>query len=88
VHPQQKLKSISVFIPLVRIEHNLSEIGFLVKDSTTIVANDVFWRKILYSNRNERITVSEEIGDAYPKEPITTICASRSTISEVIDGVK
>jgi hypothetical protein len=88
VHPQQKLKSISVFIPLVRIEDNLSEIGFLVKDSTTIVTDGKFWRKTLYSNGNERITVSEEIGDAFPKDPIITICASSSTISKVIDGVK
>jgi hypothetical protein len=60
----------------------------LVKDSTTIVANGKFWREILYSNGNERVTVSEEIGDAYPKDPVITICASSSTISEVIDGVK
>jgi hypothetical protein len=88
VLPQQKLKSISVFIPLVTIERNLSEIGFSVKGSTTIVADGKFWRKILYSNGNETITVSEEIGYAYPKDPIITICASSSTISKVIDGVK
>jgi hypothetical protein len=88
VHPQQKLKSISVSVPLVTIEHNLSEIGFSVKGSTTIVADGKFWRKILYSNGNETITVSEKIGNAYPKDPIITICASKSTISKVIDGVK
>jgi hypothetical protein len=88
VHPQQKLKSISVSVPLVTIEHNLSEIGFSVKGSTTIVADGKFWRKILYSNGNETITVSEEIGNAYPKDPIITICASNSTISKVTDGVK
>jgi hypothetical protein len=52
------------------------------------VADGKFWRKILYSNGNETITVSEEIGYAYPKDPIITICASSSTISKVIDGVK
>ena len=88
MHPQQKLKSISVSVPLVTIEHNLSEIGFSVKGSTTIVADGKFWRKILYSNGNETITVSEEIGNAYPKDPIITICASNSTISKVTDGVK
>jgi hypothetical protein len=88
VLPQQKLKSISVFVPLVTIERNLSEIGFSVKGSTTIVADGKFWRKILYSNGNETITISEEIGYAYPKDPIITICASSSTISKVIDGVK
>jgi hypothetical protein len=88
VHPQHKLKSISVLLPLVTIERNLSEIGFSVKGGTTIVADGKFWRKILYSNGNETITVSEEIGHAYPKDPIITICASSSTISKVIDGVK
>ena len=47
-----------------------------------------FWKKILYTSGNEAITVSEEIGDAYPKDPIITICASDKTISKVIDGVK
>jgi hypothetical protein len=54
----------------------------------TIVTDGKFWRKILYTNGNETITVSEEIGDAYPKDPIITICASKNTISKVIDGVK
>ncbi|MFL6392040.1 MAG: hypothetical protein ACJ71E_08335 [Nitrososphaeraceae archaeon] len=62
--------------------------GFSIKGSTTIVADGKFWRKMLYSNGNETITVSEEIGDAYPKDPIITICASNNTISKVIDGVK
>ena len=75
-------------MPLSTIEHNLSEIGFLVKGSTTIVTGGKFWKKILYSNANETIAVSEEIGDAYPKDPIITICASNNTISKVIDGVK
>lgn len=55
------------------IEHNLSEIGFSVKGSTTIVTEGKFWKKVLYINGNETITVSEEIGDAYPKDPIITI---------------
>ena len=44
--------------------------------------------KVLYINGNETITVSEEIGDAYPKDPIITICASDNTISKVIEGIK
>jgi hypothetical protein len=43
---------------------------------------------MLYIRGNERISISEEIGDAYPKDPIITICASKNTISKVIDGVK
>jgi hypothetical protein len=88
VHPQQELKSISVLVPLQAIEHNLSEIAFSVKGSTTIVTEGKFWKKVLYINGNETITVSEEIGDAYPKDPIITIWASDNTISKVIEGIK
>ena len=88
MHRQQELKSISVLVPLLTIEHNLSEIGFSVKGSITIVTDGKFWKKILYTSGNETITVSEEIGDAYPKDPIITICASNKTVSKVIDGVK
>jgi len=85
---KQELKSISVFIPLEKIECNLSEIGFSINGTTTIVADGKFWKKMLYIKDNERINISEEIGDAYPKDPIITICASKITISEIIDGVK
>jgi hypothetical protein len=39
-------------------------------------------------NKEETINVSEEIGDAYPKDPIITICGSKTTILNVINGVK
>lgn len=77
-----------MFIPLEKIEYNLSEIGFSFNGTTTIVADGKFWKKMLYIKDNERISISEEIGDAYPKDPIITICASKSTISKIIDGVK
>ena len=32
---------------------------------------------MLYVNKEETINVSEEIGDAYPKDPIITICGSK-----------
>lgn len=85
---EQKLKSISVFVPLEKIESNLSEIGFLINGTIVIVADGKFWKKILYTKGEERISVSEEIGNAYPKDPIITICASNNTISKVIEGVK
>jgi hypothetical protein len=85
---KQELKSISVFVPLEKIEPNLSEIGFSINGTTTIVADGKFWKKMLYTKGNERISISEEIGDTYPKDPIITICASRNTISRVIDLVK
>lgn len=83
----QKLKSISILIPLERIQASLSEIGFLLDDSVTIVADGKFWSKMLYMRGSETISVSEEIGDAYPKDPIITICGSRTTISKVVEDV-
>lgn len=85
---KQKLKSISVFVPLEKIESQLSEIGFLLDGTTTIVADGKFWKKMLYVRREEKISVSEEIGDAYPKDPIITICGSKDTVSKVINGAK
>jgi hypothetical protein len=42
---------------------------------------------MLYVRDNETISVSEEIGDAYPKDPIITICGSKVTISKVVKGI-
>jgi hypothetical protein len=84
---RQKLKSISVLVPLERVQSSLSEIGFLLDDTATIVADGKFWSKMLYVRGDETISVSEEIGDAYPKDPIITICGSKSTISHVVKGV-
>ncbi len=84
---KQQLKSISVYVPIEIVEANLSEIGFLLVGSSTIVADGKFWNKMLYVNKEETISVSEEIGDAYPKDPIITICGSKTTILNVINGV-
>ena len=83
----QKLKSISVLIPFERVQASLSEIGFLLDDTVTIVADGKFWTKMLYIKDNETISVSEEIGDVYPKDPIITICGSKTTISNVVKGI-
>jgi len=84
---EQKLKSISVLVPLERVQASLSEIGFLLEDTATIVTDGKFWNKMLYVRGDETISVSEEIGDAYPKDPIITICGSKLTISKVVRGV-
>ena len=84
---EQKLKSISVLVPLEIVQASLSEIGFLLNDTVTIVADGKFWSKMLYVRDSETISVSEELGDAYPKDPIITICGSRNTISKVVRGV-
>jgi hypothetical protein len=86
-NPQKLLKSISVLVPLERVQFSLSEIGFLLDDTATIVADGKFWSKMLYVRDEETISVSEEIGDAYPKDPIITICGSKTTISKVVKGV-
>jgi hypothetical protein len=83
----QKLKSISVIIPLERVQASLSEIGFLLDDAVTIVTDGKFWNKMLYVRGEETISVSEEIGDAYPKDPIITICGSKTTISKVVKDI-
>jgi hypothetical protein len=83
----QKLKSISVLVPIERVQASLSEIGFLLDDTVTIVADGKFWTKMLYIRDNETISVSEEIGDVYPKDPIITICGSKLTISKVVRGI-
>lgn len=85
---KNRLKSISVYVPIKKVESSLSEIGFLLVGSSTIVANGKFWNKMLYVNKDETISVSEELGDAYPKDPIITICGSKHTISSITEGVK
>jgi len=84
---EQKLKSISVLVPLEKVQVSLSEIGFMLEHTATIVADGKFWSKMLYVRGDETISVSEEIGDAYPKDPIITICGSKMTISKVVMGV-
>jgi hypothetical protein len=83
----QKLKSISVFVPLARVQASLSEIGFLLDDTATIVADGKFWSRMLYVRGDETVSISEEIGYAYPKDPIITICGSEMTISKLVKGV-
>src|SRR3712207_9465634 len=70
-----------------RVQASLSEIGFLLDDTVTIVADGKFWTKMLYIRDNETISVSEEIGDVYPKDPIITICGSNMTISKVVRDI-
>ena len=84
---EQRLKPLSVRVPLETVQASLAEIGFLLDDTVTIVADGKFWSKLLYTRGNETISVSEELGDAYPKDPIITICGTRNTISAVVKGV-
>ncbi len=84
---RKKLKSISVLVPFERVQASLSEIGFLPDGAVTVVADGKFWTKMRYVRDDETISVSEEIGDVYPKDPIITICGSKMTISKVVRGI-
>jgi hypothetical protein len=39
---------------------------------------------MLFVRGEERVSVSDEIGDVYPKDPVITICGSTSTISKIV----
>jgi hypothetical protein len=43
---------------------------------------------MLFIKGKESISVSEEIGDAYPKDPIITICGFQETINKVVHEVE
>jgi hypothetical protein len=43
---------------------------------------------MLYVKGEETISVSEEIGDAYPKDPIITICGSAHTVSKITEELQ
>ena len=75
-----------MLVPLERVQASLSEIGFIMQESVTIVSDGKFWKKMLYSSGEETVSVSEEIGDAYPKDPVITICGSKATITHVVKG--
>lgn len=79
-----KVKSIAVWIPGDRVHSSLLEMGFSVFDTATTVSDGRFWNKSLFVRREERVSVSEEIGDVYPKDPVITICGSANTIDEII----
>ena len=83
---EQNLRSIAVLVPLERVQASLSEIGFVMQESVTIVSDGKFWKKMLYKSGEETVSVSEEIGDAYPKDPVITICGSRATITHIVKG--
>lgn len=85
---RKSLKSLSVLVPFEKVHSSLTEIGFLQADSVTIATAGKFWKKILYIKGDETISISEEIGDTYPKDPIITICGSKTTISNVTNGIR
>ena len=82
---EQKVKSISVLVPTDKVHASLLEMGFSVYSTATTVSDGRFWNKLLFVRGEERVSVSEEIGDVYPKDPVITICGSTSTISAIVE---
>jgi len=79
-----KVKSISLLVPTGKVHASLLEMGFSVYSTATTVSDGRFWNKMLFVRGEERVSVSEEIGDVYPKDPVITICGSTNTISRII----
>jgi hypothetical protein len=77
---EKKLKSISVFIPEEVVNASLEKIGFIQTESATTSSDGKFWKKTLYVKGDEMISVSEELGDYWPKDPIISICGLPTTI--------
>ena len=80
-----KVKSIASFAPMQSVEEALLELGFRLMDTSTIISDGKFWHRMLYARGEEMVFVSDEIGDAYPKDPIVTIYGSDNTIEKVAE---
>lgn len=82
--PENRLKSISIFIPENIVCTTLEKIGFLQTDSVTTSSDGKFWKKMLYVKGDEVISVSEELGDYWPKDPVISICGLPNTIKTIL----
>jgi hypothetical protein len=82
--PENKLKSVSIFIPENVVCTTLEKIGFLQTDSITTSSDGKFWKKMLYVKGDEVISVSEELGDYWPKDPVISICGLPNTIKTIL----
>lgn len=82
--PEKKIRSISVFLPEEVVCNSLQKIGFVEQETATTSSDGKFWKKTLYAKGEETISVSEEIGDYWPKDPIISICGLPSTIKTIL----
>jgi len=81
---EKKLKSISVFIPEEVVCTSLEKIGFIQEETATTSSDGKFWKKMLYIKGDEVVSVSEELGDYWPKDPVISICGLPSTIKTIL----
>lgn len=82
--PEKKLKSISVFIPEEVVCASLEKIGFIHDENATTSSDGKFWKKMLYVKGDEVVSVSEELGDYWPKDPVISICGLPNTIKTIL----
>jgi len=76
-----RLKSMPSIVPVEAVEARLLELGFNLCSEATVVSDNRFWHRKLYTNGYEVITVSDEIGRVYHlKDPVVTICGRNKTI--------
>lgn len=78
-----RAKSVAVLIPIEDVTSCLLEMGFVMEYEALVVSDGRFWRRMLFSKGSERISVSEEIGDAYPRDPVISMYASEDTIGRI-----
>jgi hypothetical protein len=79
-----RLKSMPSMAPVTAIEAKLLELGFNLASEATVVSDNRFWRKRLYTNGYEVVTLSDEIGRLYHlKDPVVTICGREKTIEAI-----
>jgi len=81
---EKKLKSISVLIPEEVVCTSLEKIGFIQEETATTSSDGKFWKKMLYIKGDEVVSVSEELGDYWPKDPVISICGLPSTIKTIL----
>lgn len=79
-----RLKSMPSIAPVAAVEARLLELGFKLSSEATVVSDSRFWRRRLYTNGYEVVTVSDEIGRLYHlKDPVVTICGKEKTIEAI-----
>ena len=81
---EKKIRSISVFIPEEVVCASLEKIGFVQMDDVITSSDGKFWKKMLYVKDEEVVSVSEELGDYWPKDPVISICCLPRTIKTIL----
>lgn len=81
---QKQIRSLSTLLSEQTVTDNISKLGFIEVESGISSSEGKFWRKRLFCRQAEMVTVSEEIGDYWPKDPVISIYGSDNTIKEIM----